>query len=246
MIDNNKNHHNTKEHILYAAKLEFAEKGYDGARMGSIAQKAKANQALIHYYFSNKENLYSEVLNRLLSFKLIERVKNYLLELDDSPVIKLYAFIHLAVHMNIDVVDPDFLRIVNREFSDEREHTRKIVKDYAVSSFNIIENVLDEGVNSGIFSSKNIWFVIMSINSFMMNYRNNKTILEGTKYHDRLYGKDYKRVEVLEFLVDHIFKSLSPENKLIKIPKISKNVMNSLDSLIEESKEELMWDIDDI
>ena len=60
----------TRERIIFAAKKEFAEKGFDGARMGAIAKRAKANQALIHYYFDNKENLYKEILNRILLCQL--------------------------------------------------------------------------------------------------------------------------------------------------------------------------------
>ncbi len=246
MRDIDRDHVNTKEQILYAAKSEFAEKGYDGARMGAIAKRAKANQALIHYYFGNKEKLYSEVLNRLLSFSLIDRIKNYLSELDEYLIVKLYAFIYLAVNIQVDVLDPDFLRIIDRELADEKEHNRKKIKDYAVSQFEIVEDIIIEGVNSGIFSTKNRWFVIMSVTSFLSDYRNCKTVLMGTKYHDRLYGKDYKRDEVLEFLIDHLFKALSPENKLIKVPKVSGKVMNSLDNIIEEMKEELKWDIEDI
>src|SRR6056297_2478017 len=51
----------TRERILYAAKREFAENGFNGARMGAISRRANANQALIHYYFGNKENLYMAI-----------------------------------------------------------------------------------------------------------------------------------------------------------------------------------------
>ena len=57
----------TRERIMLAAKSEFAERGFAGARMGSIAKSAGVNQALIHYYFDNKENLYLELLHRILN-----------------------------------------------------------------------------------------------------------------------------------------------------------------------------------
>ena len=49
---------NTKDAILEAACLLFAEYGYDGVRTRMIAEVAKVNIASIHYYFGNKESLY--------------------------------------------------------------------------------------------------------------------------------------------------------------------------------------------
>jgi AcrR family transcriptional regulator len=54
---------NVKEQrILDVAIREFAEKGYAGARMEHIAQRAGVNKQLLNYYFKNKEGLYDAVL----------------------------------------------------------------------------------------------------------------------------------------------------------------------------------------
>lgn len=52
----------TKRRILDAAAAEFAAKGFDGARLGSIARAADVQQALIHHYFADKEGLHAEVV----------------------------------------------------------------------------------------------------------------------------------------------------------------------------------------
>ena len=59
---------NPKTHmdILSAAEEVFAHKGYGGARTAEIAKAAGVNKALIHYYFTSKEQLYHEVMDRLL------------------------------------------------------------------------------------------------------------------------------------------------------------------------------------
>lgn len=51
----------TELKILEAAKLEFIEKGFDGARMQKIAERAGINKALLHYYFRSKENLFKGI-----------------------------------------------------------------------------------------------------------------------------------------------------------------------------------------
>jgi TetR/AcrR family transcriptional regulator len=57
----------TQKRILDAAEAEFAAKGFDGARLGSIAREAGVQQALIHHYFDDKAGLYREVIDRALS-----------------------------------------------------------------------------------------------------------------------------------------------------------------------------------
>lgn len=57
----------TKKRILDAAEAEFAARGFDGARLGRIAEAAGVQQALIHHYFADKAGLYREVIDRALS-----------------------------------------------------------------------------------------------------------------------------------------------------------------------------------
>lgn len=52
----------TRAAILAAARDEFCEQGFNGARVDAIAERAKANKRLLYHYFGNKEALYSAVL----------------------------------------------------------------------------------------------------------------------------------------------------------------------------------------
>jgi TetR/AcrR family transcriptional regulator len=56
---------NTENQILVAAREVFIAKGYEGARMQEIADKAGINKALLHYYFRNKENLFDAVFSEV-------------------------------------------------------------------------------------------------------------------------------------------------------------------------------------
>lgn len=53
----------TEKAILDAAKTVFMEKGFDGARMQQIADKAGMNKALIHYYFRSKDKLFDAIFS---------------------------------------------------------------------------------------------------------------------------------------------------------------------------------------
>ena len=57
----------TSAAVLAAAVKEFAEKGYGGARIDSIARRAGANKRMIYHYFGGKEDLYLAVLESAYS-----------------------------------------------------------------------------------------------------------------------------------------------------------------------------------
>lgn len=74
----------TKKRILAAAEREFAAKGYDGARLGSIARTAGVQQALIHHYFGDKEGLHEAVVRQGLA-AMTEGVWELLSRMDAPP-----------------------------------------------------------------------------------------------------------------------------------------------------------------
>ena len=54
----------TQERILRVAERLFAERGYDGVSMRTLAAGADVQLALLSYYFSNKLGLYRAVFQR--------------------------------------------------------------------------------------------------------------------------------------------------------------------------------------
>lgn len=52
----------TRNEVLEAARLEFAELGFDKATMRSIAARAGVDPSLIHHYFGNKDGLFAATL----------------------------------------------------------------------------------------------------------------------------------------------------------------------------------------
>ena len=52
----------SRQTILTAAEVEFAEKGFFGARVDEIADRAQINKRMIYAYFGDKEGLYKQVL----------------------------------------------------------------------------------------------------------------------------------------------------------------------------------------
>jgi TetR/AcrR family transcriptional regulator len=63
-IKRERNADGTRRALLDAAETEFAAKGFDGARLQSIARAVGVQQALIHHYFDDKDGLYRAVIER--------------------------------------------------------------------------------------------------------------------------------------------------------------------------------------
>jgi len=53
----------TRDKIVFAARRQFAEKGYNGATIRSIAGEAGVNPALIHHFFGTKQHLFVAALD---------------------------------------------------------------------------------------------------------------------------------------------------------------------------------------
>ncbi|WP_426451843.1 TetR/AcrR family transcriptional regulator [Paenibacillus sp. S-38] len=62
-----RNAERTRSLILQAAREEFFEKGYTGARIESIAKRAGINKQLIYHYFKGKDQLINETIEDFLT-----------------------------------------------------------------------------------------------------------------------------------------------------------------------------------
>lgn len=65
---------NTEQEILRAATELFLEKGFAATSTTDIAKRAGCNQALVHYYYRTKENLFRQIF--------VQNVENILNVLD--------------------------------------------------------------------------------------------------------------------------------------------------------------------
>lgn len=56
----------TEQKILIAARKEFEQKGFNGARMQNVADLAGISKPSLHYYFRTKENLFKKIFDEAL------------------------------------------------------------------------------------------------------------------------------------------------------------------------------------
>ncbi|HDP95091.1 MAG TPA: TetR/AcrR family transcriptional regulator [Candidatus Aminicenantes bacterium] len=102
------------QRILDAARREFADHGFSGARMDVIARGSGVNKALPFYYFRSKEKLYEEVVTGVMGEFL--RIIRPILTSDLTPRTLVEQFPRVIIDFFSN--NRDFLRIVGRELLD--------------------------------------------------------------------------------------------------------------------------------
>ena len=88
--------------ILDAAERAFANLGYGGASIRAIARDAEVNQAMVHYYYQNKDQLFSAVVARR-SGEINERRNRALDSLFDNTVPTLEALVEALLRPTIEL-----------------------------------------------------------------------------------------------------------------------------------------------
>ncbi|ASD85388.1 TetR family transcriptional regulator [Salmonella enterica] len=151
MADNNSKRKNdpdlTQTLILDAATCEFAENGFDGARVDRIAQRANVNKQLIYYYFTNKDELFTRTLE--LAYQNI-RTHEAQLKLDSLPanlaILKLVEFT-----WEYYLKHPEFIQLLNSENQMKARHIAtssvafKINQPWLLLANQLIERGIQEG-----------------------------------------------------------------------------------------------------
>ncbi|MET0214256.1 MAG: helix-turn-helix domain-containing protein [Vicinamibacterales bacterium] len=81
--------------IFAAATQEFAERGFDAARVDRIAARARVNKAMIYYHYGSKLGLYLEVLRDM--FRAVGARVRAIADGPGSAEVKLDAWIAAIV-----------------------------------------------------------------------------------------------------------------------------------------------------
>lgn len=139
----------TARRILQTATVEFSQHGLSGARVDTIAARAKTNKRMLYHYFGNKEQLYLAVLEEAYS-KIRSHENN--LNLENLPPEKAVKKL-VSYTFNYFVENPEFIKLLNNENLFEAKHIKKSEKLLDMNSPLIgkMEDVLNRGAKEGLF-----------------------------------------------------------------------------------------------
>jgi AcrR family transcriptional regulator len=139
----------TRKRILKAAKEEFAKRGLAGARVDTIATRAKANKGMIYHYFGSKDGLFQAVLEEAYADIRGAEQKLDLDRLD--PVAAMTRLVEFT--WKYYLANPEFLTLVNSENLHRGKHAAESVaiREMHRPFVQMVRSILDRGVAAGLF-----------------------------------------------------------------------------------------------
>lgn len=173
--------------ILLIAETLFAEHGFEGTSIRTIAKEANINVAMVSYYFGSKEKLLEAlIIYRTSDLKL--QIENLSVENLD-PVGKIDKLIEL--YINRINCNKGIYRILHFEFSsEEKEDKLKALNDLRNRNLKTLEVIIQDGQQKGIFR-KDVIIPLIS-----------PTIM-GTYFHFYMNKAYFKKL--LELETDELF-----------------------------------------
>lgn len=135
----------TEEKIFEAARKIFHHRGFFGARMQEIADEAKINKSMLHYYYRSKDHLFKEVF--LDSFK---KVFPEILKMMGSDV-PLFEKIEMFVNRYMDILraNPYLPGFVFHEMNNNKEHLQSIIRELNISLPDKMREQIKEAIEKG-------------------------------------------------------------------------------------------------
>ncbi len=146
-------HQNNKEQaILAAAKEEFLDKGYDGARTTSIARAAGVTHAMLHYYFKTKEQLFEHIFQETMGM-LVEGILEVFTQ-TDKPFKERIAEA-LGIHFEVIRQNPRLPLFMIREVASRPERfaiIKNVISTFAGNLLIALQRDIDQAVAKGEIS----------------------------------------------------------------------------------------------
>jgi TetR/AcrR family transcriptional regulator len=145
----------TKARILNVAFKEFAARGYDGARVDAIVARCKISKNLIYHYFSSKEDLFIQVMER--AYGAMRKRQNELALAGDDPIADMRTLVEKTVQHFVQ--QPELIHLLATENLYKAAHIKK--SSVIPALFNplrtALARILEQGKAQGVFRQDANW-----------------------------------------------------------------------------------------
>ncbi|SHJ32259.1 transcriptional regulator, TetR family [Palleronia salina] len=138
-----------QQDILTVALAEFAENGFSGARVDTIASRTQTSKRMIYYYFGDKLGLYTRALEAAY---LRVRQGETQLELDHLAPQEALARL-VAFTFDHHRANPDFIRMVMIENIHKARHLAEsqVIRDLNEAAIDKLTEICRRGQDAGVF-----------------------------------------------------------------------------------------------
>ena len=197
------NTENTETEILIAAKEIFQQKGMAGARMQEIADKAKINKALLHYYYRSKQLLFEAVFKS--AFSLLAPQLNKVLNDDSDLFEKIRKF--TENYVSFVIKHPYLPNFVVQELNKNPEFVQKLRSEKNFPSIEKFKLQVSDAINQGIIKpieAEQLFINIISLNIFP--FIGEPLLMALVNVDKESYNKilENRKTEVAEFIINSI------------------------------------------
>jgi TetR/AcrR family transcriptional regulator len=138
----------TRKSLLNAAARLFAARGFDGVTVAEVARQARANKALINYYFGGKLELYRTIVREMFA-ELLGRIEP--LRTDTRPPDQVLRQFIAIVGDTANRRRPHLSRMMLREVIAGGQHLDHEVLIYPMRAFSVVREIIERGVRERVF-----------------------------------------------------------------------------------------------
>lgn len=145
-----------REAILNAAEEVFAEHGFDGARIDTIAETAHYNKSLIFHYYGDKLGLYTAVLQRIdqqgaeiqngitAPFLTDEKLTS------DSGTFRTFLETVIGLLFDLLIANPRMTRMLAWEAAEGWQTYRKVASQLNNEDSELFKGLLNKASTAGL------------------------------------------------------------------------------------------------
>jgi len=165
----------TRELILQAAEVEFANRGFARARLEDIAEPVGITRAAIIYHFGDKQALYTAVLEATFT-ALAERIRAAL-EADAPHAERVERLIGAWVDYAAE--RPTLARLFMREVADSPRALTPELRQLVDPMFSVVTEGIENGQKEGAFRNVDPALVVSVLAGATVWFVTNAPLLGG-------------------------------------------------------------------
>lgn len=158
---------NTEQAILQAAEALFLKQGFAQTTTKQIAQRAGCNQALLHYYYRTKDNLFVQIFEEKAKF-----IATHFLDINlTAQTLEERISQMVELHFELFRKNPRLVPFLLKEVLSDPVRVAPIldkIKQYMVKIFAKIDEALHEEIEKGAARPVSTLNVILTLVSLDM------------------------------------------------------------------------------
>jgi TetR/AcrR family transcriptional regulator len=211
----------SRQNLIKAATIEFSARGFEGARVDDIANRAGTSKQLVYHYFNSKDDLYTAVLED--AYARLAALRGRGLATDPksmSPEAAMKKFVSVIFDSFLSL--PDVIALVADENFHKAVHVRRSSKIKSVQGQleAYMRELLTQGRDAGVFRQGvdplRVVISVLGLSSFYVSNRHTLSVI---------YGRDLTKPKEAELwrehIIDFVCHALQPSVTNQKMPRLS-------------------------